>query len=306
MRLQTELGDYPESHQYFIFATEDAPSWATEALERIQESGSGQRLRCLLANISVSLTQAMTETTSRAGNSSGSKLDNNGMEFSGDESDDGMSVGGWEDDYSLSNGPDVEGDSQMTDFADLQSQRLTEKLKFDLQQAQAAGFKVGVLGDFKGGMDLYVSLGIRISKLGISNAAMNAWGLERTNYLILLIHYSHYYQDLAKLIDSCHTRRTVTMCVGTSNRYKPTPFEAMRAFSKTTQIGSSQQVAQNKNDDPEGGAACGEGEEASSFKGVFISRPLNELLNLRLVEVLKHRLEFALGWDGAEMLFGGK
>lgn len=285
-------------------------------LEDIQKRSSKQPLRWLLENIAASLTKAGAISTPE--DSLDSEMEDSGMENfdddddygDGDESDnDTLSVGGWEREDSPSRTPDAGGDIEMGDLGDPLAanenrERLTAKLKADLEQAQGAGFKVGVQGDFKGGADLYVSLSIRISRLGISDAAINAWDLEPTNYLILLIHYSNYYQDLAKLTTEHHVRRSVTMCVGTSDHYKLTHSECVRALSKTKNLGPRGQAVSSNQGDPE--TSANKEKKESSLIGMFISRPLNDLLKLRLVPVLEYRLRFGLGWDGAEMLFTGK
>ena len=187
-----------------------------------------------------------------------------------------------------------EDDSQTNEYTTQKGRaELLSALRRDLRAAKEAGFKVGVLGDIKGGIDSYISISVRISKLGISDEAMRAWRLEGKRYLILLIHYSNYYQPLLKLVTrGYHGRHAVKFCVGTAQHYKPTFPEALQAFSKVDSEKGNSQQSINKDD--------------GRFRGIFISRPLNELLNTKLTILAKHRLEHNLAWDGAERYSAGE
>ena len=228
-----------------------------------------------------------------------------------DDDDDDGSVGGWSDDDEtldvdadgqIMEGPGATGPERMAKRA-----ALTKELRSDLRQARAAGFKVGVLGDWRGGVNFYVTLGVRIAKLGISDEAMNAWKLDRTKYFILLIHYSNYYQPLDRLIGDIggyHAKKGVELFVGTAEHYKPTLQEAINSFStvSTTVVSPGEHII---------GTADGVETEADSekkddgtFSGVFISGPLNELLNSMALNILKYRINYGFPWEGAELYYG--
>ena len=68
-----------------------------------------------------------------------------------------------------------------------------ERIRSDLITAKQAGFKVGVLGHVLEGFNAFVTVSIRISKLGISEEAMQAWQVEASEYLMLILQckYSH-------------------------------------------------------------------------------------------------------------------
>lgn len=316
----TELSDYPTSHQTILYASsDDPPIAATSALNKISLENTCMPLPVLLSTISSSLTKAMDTAAQSSFISSPDSCDEE-MGDSAEEYDDDsdVSVGGWEEPleyYPESGAVDGEGDSQMDDFSqDPQHTANTRKLlhdvlRKDLRGAKAAGFKVGVLGDWKGGMDLYVCIGIRVSKLGISDEAIAAWKLDRRKYLILLIHYSANYQPLERLTGESggyHVKKSVEMCVGTATRYKPTHHEAMGAFSKISSMGKTQQVVGVESGELEASAAPVDESNEDGFQGIFISRPLNELLNSRLIQLVKYRVQLGFGWDGAESYYAGK
>lgn len=230
-----------------------------------------------------------------------------------DDSD--ISVGGWDEpsEYYHAESENVDGGDDNGAGEDPQNvanvRKLKAALRKDLRNAKVAGFKVGVLGDWKGGMDLYVSLSIRVSKLGISDEAISAWRLDKRKYLVLLIHYSSYYQSLEKLAGESggyHVKRSVEMCVGTATRYKPTYLEAMGAFSKISSMGNTEQVVGRESGELEASVATEGQTDEDGFQGIFVSRPLNELLNSRLIQLVKYRIQLRFGWDGAESYYAGE
>lgn len=203
---------------------------------------------------------------------------------------------GWSDGEATNPDEGDHEDSEMNDVLNRQNRpEILPDLRRDLRGSKAAGFRVGVLGDIKGGVDCYVSLSIKISKLGLGDEAINAWKLNKDQYFILLLHYSDYYKTLAELVrHAYHSKQSIRFCVGTSKHYKPTLVEAISAFSTV-------QPSQNESSFEEASKIASRG-----FKDIFISRPLNELLNSRLVDLVTQRIQYQLPWDGAERFLAGK
>ena len=203
---------------------------------------------------------------------------------------------GWSDGEATNPDEGDHEDSEMNDVLNRQNRpEILPELRRDLRGSKAAGFRVGVLGDIKGGVDCYVSLSVKISKLGLSDEAINAWKLNKNQYFILLLHYSDYYKTLVELVrHAYHSKQSIRFCVGTSKHYKPSLVEAISAFS-TVQPSQS-----------EGGFDEASGAASRGFKDIFISRPLNELLNTRLVDLVTQRIQYQLSWDGAERFLAGK
>lgn len=233
-----------------------------------------------------------------------------------DDEDDDISVGGWEEDYQdpitrTRQHSSAEKDEFSQDtLAPAEVRELRKALRHDLRLAKIAGFKIGVLGDYQGGVDLYVSLGIRVSKLGISDEAIDAWKLDKQKYLIMLIHYSSYYQTLERLtgdVGGYHAKKSVELCVGTATKYKPTLIEAIGAFSKISAFDNTHPLSNGTTSKEVGGLdGTIELSDDNAFRGVFISRPLNELLNSRLIQLVKYRIHHGFGWDGAERYYIGE
>ena len=300
-----DLGEYPTHHQTYLYtSSSEVPAYITDALNTVQ--GHGLSLSQLIQLIVMSLNKAVLqrhENRKAAGQGCTTEYEDEDTfmpdykdedELVEEEEDDGDSIGGWSND-GAAHLDDVDHDAQMNDaLNDSNRPETLPALRRDLREAKAAGFRVGVLGDIKGGIDCYISLSIKISKLSLSDEAVNAWKLDRNRYLILLIHFNHYYKPLAALLrHSYHAKQSVQLCVGTSKHYKPTYAEAIGAFSKVQPI-------QNENVYDKGNKAADEG-----FRGIFISRPLNELLNSRLIDLVIQRVEYKLSWDGSERFLAG-
>ncbi|KAL8793832.1 MAG: hypothetical protein Q9195_003557 [Heterodermia aff. obscurata] len=172
---------------------------------------------------------------------------------------------------------------------------LNARIRQDLNEAKKAGFRVGCIGELlNNGSDAFVTISCRISKLGISAEALQAWHLDRELYLTLIIRYTSGYCSLSRLMkeESTPGMNGMYMRVGLSKRYTVKLAEAIQAFSE--QVDSSK------------GTSAIEQDAHFTELGLapfFISRPLNELLTDRLVVLLKYRSKFAFKWNGAEKYY---
>ena len=170
---------------------------------------------------------------------------------------------------------------------------LNKRIRQDLDHAKKSGFRVGHLGQLlNDGEDSFVTISCRISKLGISKEALQAWHLDPQLYLTLVIRYTAGYCPLGRLMreDSAPGASGMYLRVGLSQRYKVTLAEAIDAFSE--KVDKSKESTNTSAEEYE---AAGRG-----LAPFFISRPLNELLRDRLVVLLKYRVKYAFRWNGAE------
>lgn len=210
---------------------------------------------------------------------------------------------GWETDIRISDMDDLPGDRESLGFKSrlegVQTKNFTRKLKLqlkeDLRQVQKAGFGVGVFGDFKGDA-FYITMSIRISKLGISDEAMAAWILDKDKYFVVIIHYTNLYKTLEWFLqpgNQSQIGREMEMWVGLSTSYKPSLHECIRVFTKFKDHSSARPVRVEE-------------QSAGALHPFFMSNAITELLNSRLVSLAKYRLQEDLSWEGAEALFKGK
>lgn len=170
---------------------------------------------------------------------------------------------------------------------------LNSRIRRDLRIAKSAGFRVGHIGPLLHNCpDAFVTISCRVAKLGISEEALQAWDLDQSLYFLVLIRYKSGYKTLERLIggDSV-VSRNVEIRVGLSHNYKIQIVQAIDAFSQLKQNRKENKSTKSQN---------------ANFEGLyplFIGGPLEELLNERLVTILKYRLEKGLSWGGSERFY---
>ncbi|KAG0634608.1 hypothetical protein HOY80DRAFT_1005016 [Tuber brumale] len=282
-----DLDEYPKAHKYLIYVTsEDVPENFTSSLERVQDACSGHSLPHLLGRIVGALS-----------------LSPDSMDESSDDEDEDTGLGSdldWEADMPVGAFRDLPGGRRSSAPKNWEegaptknfTRKLKLQLKEDLRHVREAGFRVGVFGDFRGEV-FYITISIRISKLGISDEALAAWLLDKDKYFIVIIHYTNLYKTLEWLLqpeNRGRISREMQMWAGLSASYKPSSRECTRVFTKVKDRGSA------------GLDGVKEG-EAGGLHSFFMSNAIAELLNLRLVSLVKYRLQGDLGWEGAEALF---
>jgi ubiquitin-conjugating enzyme E2 Q len=201
----TELSDYPSSHMCMIFAPDNAPASVAASLHDIAEAATGRPIPQILELVSSRL-----ESTDRDGDQQ--MLDS--QEFDDFDEEDGDDSDDYEEEY-------FPGDEEMLPRPLMSTSTapgggfteataaFKQRIRRDLLTAKQSGFKVGYLGGLMDGMACYVSVSIRIAKLGISEEAMQAWQLEPTEYLVAIFHYPAGYKSMDDLrsYDSAQARR---------------------------------------------------------------------------------------------------
>lgn len=275
-----------------IFAPDDAPASVASTLQDISDLATGKTVVQLLELVSRKL-----ESTDKDGDKQ--MLDS--QEYSDEdfeEEDDEE-----EDDYFPDDdmapkpvfgireaAPSLEGYAKPTSA-------FRQRIRADLMTAKANGFKVGHLGGLLDGLGCYVSLSCRISKLGISEEAMQAWQVEPSEYLVVIFHYPNGYKsmDSLKSYDTTTARRHFSVRVGISTTYKPTMQEAVRAFTILSKDEEKRREESQTDSQSQGTVHKG-------FRNSFISRPLNELLEERFPTLLQYRYN-GMPWNGAEQFY---
>ena len=195
-------------------------------------------------------------------------------------------------------------------------QVLNTRVRSDIRALKEAGFRVGLLGDLlHAGQNCFLTVSRRTAKLGISDEAIQAWHLDRKQYIVLLVHYNAGYRTLDTLTaeEPSRCRSVIEMRVGISSKYKISYTEAVNAFSQVNdkdkekqkldpKSGQKTKTALKTRSDDKPSTSIGDVEEQplGGFHGLFISRPLDELLNDRLLPVIRYRMAMDLSWSGAE------
>ena len=119
--------------------------------------------------------------------------------------------------------------------------------------------------------------------------------MDPSQYFILLIRYTAGYRDLDRLTGAPpHEGNSgVEIRAGLSGRYKISIDQAVAAFAQLEDKSRSSKLMKAQKSDDQG----------SGLGRLFIGRPLDELLNDRLIPLLRFRLGMGFPWNGAELFF---
>lgn len=209
------------------------------------------------------------------------ETDDSEIEDGFDFSDEGIFEG--EDDS------DLDLERQQTFLVPDKPVNLRKKLRRDLRIVKNAGYKVGYLGETEG--TIIISVACRIALLGLSEEAMQAWGVRPGEYLVLLIRHFSAYRDVQEVIAlGNHASTFLQLYVGLCDSYKPSHDAAIHAFQGASQPGSDTPMAQDLPFD-------------NPIRELFIGDSLNKLLAERFLEIVKLRIEHQFSWTGAEYFF---
>ena len=171
---------------------------------------------------------------------------------------------------------------------------VNRRIRQDLRAVKEAGFRLSLPGKLlNGSQEAFLSVSCRISKLGISDEALQAWHMDSNHYFLLLIRYSPGYRSLERLTsDEAFVSGSVEMRVGTSQTYKVNISQAVDAFNQIKGKTSGEESLEIRHPNT-----------STGLLPLFIGRPLNELLNERLIAILKYRLSYGFSWGGAETYY---
>lgn len=167
----------------------------------------------------------------------------------------------------------------------------TRRLKKDLTAAKNAGIRVGILPKYYGGNFEFISLSIRISKIGIPSDNLEAWGLKASEYAVLLLRFPHGYPTRQEFLNSAARHPVIHFRFGKCDAAKPSLQTARMAFLDS--------ISKFKDTNNEQRPAELDSHEAS-FAPLFVSKSINALFNENLPELLSTRLNNNLGWDEAQ------
>ncbi|KAJ9610643.1 hypothetical protein H2200_005420 [Cladophialophora chaetospira] len=286
----TDLGEYPDGNSFMLCTEDDAPHpTVPTTLQRLTESAHGKSLTDLLSEVAENLTTAIStgsspdDTTDDTFDEDAQDEDDFGFEFENDSDHDFFgpttrkpSVTTGADDFILDSSGCEDTDGEKI-----------SKIRADLNALKTSGFRLGVFGNLATSGVLCAS--IRISKLGLSDEAMEAWSMPRKRYLVLLVRYSRGYRDATKVADDKELSSSVQMRVGLCEHYKPSLRHVLSVFQYA-----------NPDDAASKAESAGVAEDDYAFEPLFIGKALNQFLEERLFKIIYARDLYRLTWLGAE------
>ena len=280
--LAMDVDEYPDGNNWMLYTEDERIDPAIpKTLDILSPLLIGKSIRRALEELSEGLTDALT----RGHVDNPIAIDEDAEES---EADDDDFLAGFESDEDNNFGfvgdtqpklPTRLGTNTPTSLQGSSSVK-PSKIRQDLRAVKEAGFRVGVIGDLSSGGIICVS--IRVSKLGISEEAMQAWTLSRKHYLILLIRFQHGYRDLESVKEDSSLIGKTEMRVALCERYKPRSNDAFAAF--------------NQLDQPSINTTASE----YPLEPLFIGRPLNDLLRERFAKIVAFRESCGFNWPSSE------
>ncbi|KAK6533005.1 hypothetical protein TWF281_007171 [Arthrobotrys megalospora] len=278
-----DLHNYPRSHEVFIFGCgddaaslgeklSDLPSLAGTPVKQIMvkvvrhlrnKEADGSKKRPFVVNDDDASFKATSQSSSARHARKTSRL-------SQDDDDDGDDL--YTTSPTVDKGKKVATGSPSVVTPTSPAQRIVT----DLRAVKDAGFKMGYHGSLKGTGVCYVAVSCRLSRLGISDNALDAWHVEAKRYLSLIIEYPAGYANLNDLCDELKRSRAdrgkmnIRMRIRQSDQYKPTKAQCQAAFKR------------------------------GDTNMPYILQTLELFLNERLITLLKKRLELGFSWFGSE------
>ncbi|RDW70568.1 putative ubiquitin conjugating enzyme [Aspergillus mulundensis] len=264
-----DTAEYPREHHYFVYTvSEDTPEAVPRILEDSLDTFHGLPLDEFLEAVTACLDKATSTDDDSWGflAGSGSDLDSFADEMDWEEtSDTGLEAN------SSANSIDVK-----------------KCIRADLRKARNAGFRVGILGDPDGAVILSASR--RISSLGISAEAMEAWGVRPSQYFVLLIRYAYGYRRLTDVVHRSAASGLIQFHAGVCERYKPSLDSAVHVFATGATpgvVGPDQDINTDRME--------------PVLDSIFIGKSLQSLLKSRFTDIVRYRLEKGFTWTGAEL-----
>jgi ubiquitin-conjugating enzyme E2 Q len=193
--LALDVSEYPAGNTWMLYArSSDLPKGVEAALEELASYSAGFTVAELLSTISERLQKVL------ATGSQGNPFNIDGgsdVEMIDDEQEDeSEEEEQYSDDYS-----DLEGGPRTTSTSTYRcspqnAAKINRRIKEDLRAVRFAGFKLGILSGLKADSSTsVVSISMQASKLGLSEEALQAWDLESSQYIVLLIRYSDGYKS---------------------------------------------------------------------------------------------------------------
>lgn len=182
------------------------------------------------------------------------------------------------------------GDPKESRWASQECRHL-ELLKQALKKAQFAGLFVGLLPAERGRIPRYVSLSVETSCLGLPEDVLEAWGLQPTDHLVLLVYFASSFPTLATYLGLPEEQIDVQFRFGKCAQSKPSLEAARSAFFGTSDV-----------EVPTGGAsATRDGEIGpAAFLPTHMSASINWQLNRSLHRLLALRRHHNASWKTAQ------
>lgn len=290
------MASYPADNAYFLSC--DKPQY-DPALLKLQDTLNGATIREVLTTTSKALQKCNEQlgVNDPYDEQDQSEGDEEESFFMGDHSQGAAVNDNLEDD-----------DSDFRSLNDADAETIDKRIVTDLLRLKSSGYRVGILKGMKArSRNSILSISYRIARLKLGDDVLEAWNLDPSHYIVLLIHYANGYQSLDDVYDAAIQNITVDFRVGTCSRYKPSLGSAIAAFgvarqhfaTKGASSATSGGIHATTNSAADDGSVSTESTGAQ-FSICFISSPMHQLLSASFLSMLKIRVNHQCSWESAK------
>jgi ubiquitin-conjugating enzyme E2 Q len=289
--LSTDPDSYPRHPGFLIFTSSDTPASLEKWLQEISLSTEGQSVKDVLTSISRALNVKLNLSDQQASQASLPES----MDMSDYSAVDDDQDSYYDDDYDELDIDPLPPRRPAVQDPSPPTHAQTARLKRHLREARRAGFHVSIPVEEGGNVSFHLfSLSIRVSKLAIPDEALEAWGLEPSEYIVLLFRLKMGYPLLSDFLQLPCDQTTMQCKLGKCLSPEPSR-ESMEQMFEREPSGESDHNSKDgaKNDNPK-----------SPFLPIYMSLSLDTLLNRTFPSLLRLRRSEGVSWDGAqELLF---
>ena len=287
--LSTEPEAYPRHSSFLIFTSSEEPVGLEKWLQEISDLANGKSVTDVIALISNRLTKKLEASSHLDGHishedSTTSDIDDDDDEESFYETEfDDMDV-----DPIPEREPSLRNEDPSTAVA--AAVAITGRLKRHLREARSEGYHLWIPVEDReyGGLHKF-SLSIHVSKLKIPEEALEAWGLNPSDYVVMMFKLTSEYPLLSTFLEPSD-RSIIQFSFGKCTSPNPSSISATRLFEGDDLESADEEIKSRD-------------ESSSPFLPLCMSLSFDTLLNKEFPKLLRLRLSEGISWDQAQELY---
>lgn len=274
--LAENLSEYPEANKFMLYIENDnPPEQVTLAINEAADFMLGFSIYEMAIQVATSLDGRLNPATHETSDSDAS-LDLEDNPDADDDDDFELDDYDYDDDDAF--GLSVVDSTNATPFSQPSaSHHVLQRIRRDLRGVHNAGYKLGILGNFaKTAVSGVFSISTRVDALALSNATIEAWDLNESEYIVLLIRTANYL-PFEQTISKASSESRIQFRIGKCLKHKPSLQQALCAFD----AGSEPQT------------------HGDQFQKLFLSNSLDQFMNESFISLVKLREFKTCSWEHA-------
>lgn len=288
--LAQNVDEYPDGNNFLLFIdSDDSTDTMNTTLEGLQNFTFGHKILEAITTLSTGIQHALNNIESD-GDTTMKKVQKPQFHDDRPEDEDGEELYDYFDD-----GDDDNNDYEEFGLPPLRpnvsrsvpgtTPDILRRIRSDLRKARGAGCRVSIIGGLDDSKPHLLSLSVRASKLGLSQEALEAWDVEASDYIVLLLRTEDLYPCAEKVAQDSAANFHIQFRFGKCSKYKPTLRQALAAFATTSQKARDTTPPTEIDDHP--------------FQKTFISASLEQFMNESFISLVKLRFRGCATWDDA-------